>query len=145
MWTTSRPKNVSTEETPLAAGVLCYLHLWATLVKRVKVEHADIMRDIGLWSDDMGGYFAAYTPGNRRMLQIGQSYVCGIGEQGPVVGQLDKIPPCTPIVLSADAKMLLDALAQSGTSDAEKGWAQIAMIAAMIEKNLPAPKKMQAH
>ena len=128
----------------LKTGILCYLHLWASLRKHLNAAHGDIARDIGLWSDEMGSYFAAYNPGNRRMLQIGKTYVCAFGEDGPVVGQLDRVPPCTPVILSSDVLMLLDALAGTGGEDVEKALAQVDMVCAMIAKNLPAPLPRKA-
>lgn len=120
----------------LKIGVLCYLHLWAALHKHVSVPHGDIGRDIGLWDDRSGGYFAAYTPGNARMLQVNGSYVCAAGEEGPMVGQLDKAPPCDPVLIPPDAVVLLKGLAVSGGSGTDKTLAQIAMIATMIDSGL---------
>lgn len=140
----SRLKNVSTDadsgETlaQLETGVFCYLHLWGCLRKHVQMKDADIMHGIGLWDDRQGGYFAAYTQGDRRMLQVSASYVCAAGPDGPVFGQLDKVPPCDAVTMSADARMLLNAMAQGGAPEtSEKAMAQIAVIAKLVLAGLP--------
>jgi hypothetical protein len=122
-------------------GILCYLHLWAALHKHVNLPHRDIAADIGLWDDQQGSYFAAYNQGNRRLLQINVSYVCALGDEGPTVGQLAKIPPCTPVAIAPDILILLNALAEGEGKNTDTALKQIEMIAMMIEKTMPAQKK----
>jgi hypothetical protein len=117
----------------IKVGVMCYLHLWASLRKHVKVSIDDITQGIGLWDDKQGGYFAAFTDGNARTMRAGETYVCALSDEGPMVGQLDKIPPCTPVILDRQVLFLLEGLAQIGAGQpAEKSVEQVDMIAALI-------------
>lgn len=142
-----RLKSVSTNPAvnerleALKDGVFCYVHLWAALKKHVQIDHAEIEPYIGLWDDHQGSFFAAFNQGNKRTLQLNASYVCAIGEEGPAVGQLDKIPPCTPVQIPEAVLILLNALAKNGAQSTEAAINQIGVLAMMIDKTLPLDKK----
>lgn len=133
--------DTATRLDNLKVGVLCYVHLWAALRKHVSLNNIEIASDIGLWDDHQGGYFAAFNQGNRRLLQVNVSYVCALGDEGPTVGQLSKIPPCTPVHIPNDILMLLNAMGHSEGTEAEKALKQVEMIAMMLEKQMPADKR----
>jgi|GEM_PF-3094206 len=134
---------MSDQDEALKTGVMCYLHLWASLHKHVQLSHEEIAQGIDIWDDHGGGYFAAFTYGNRRLMQTGQTYVCALSDDGPMVGQLDKIPPCMPLNVDAQIAHLLEALARVGASQpADKTMQQVDVISKMIALKLPTiPKK----
>jgi hypothetical protein len=147
MSSTSPRKNVSTEKTTpdprterVSEGVLCYLHLWAALHKHVQLAHDEIEPDIGLWSDLDGGYFAAFTQDSPTKLRRNNSYVCAIGEDGPMVGQLEVLPPSRVVKIPAEPLMLLVMMAKGGPQPAENALKQIEMLAHMIVRSLPRGK-----
>ena len=117
---------------------MCYLHLWAALRKYVSLKNNEIAPDIGLWDDQQGGYFAAFNQGNARLLQVNQSYVCALGDEGPTVGQLQKIPPCVPVILPKDVIVLLNALAEGEGGNTDTILKQVGMLAVLIDKKMPA-------
>ncbi len=125
----------------IKVGVMCYLHLWAALRKYVSLKNHEIAADIGIWNDDDGGYFAAFNQGNARLLQVNTSYVCALGEDGPMVGQLQKIPPCMPVILPRDVVMLINALAEGEGGNTDTILKQIEMLAMLIDKKMPAGKR----
>jgi len=120
----------------LSEGLLCYLHLWAALHKHVQLPHDEIGADINLWADDDGGYFAAFTQDSPKKLSRVSSYVCALGEDGPVVGQLDQLPPAKPVKIKDDARNLLNALATGGPRPGEQAWKQVQMVASLIAKQM---------
>lgn len=120
----------------LSEGLLCYLHLWAALHKHVQLPHDEIAADINVWADDEGGYFAAFTQDSPKKLSRVSSYVCALGEDGPVVGQLDQLPPAKAVKLKDDTRSLLNGLATGGPKPAEMVWQQIKMVAMLVNRQL---------
>lgn len=106
----------------LSEGLLCYLHLWAALHKHVQLPDDDIAPAISLWADHEGGYFAAFTQDDPKKLSRVSSFVCALGEDGPVVGQLEQLPPAKVVKLKDDARSLLNAIAMGGPKPAELVW-----------------------
>ncbi|MCB1538351.1 MAG: hypothetical protein H6865_04970 [Rhodospirillales bacterium] len=125
----------------LADGVLCYLHLWASLRKHVQLADDEIEPDIGLWDDLAGGYFAVFTQDSPKKLRRASSYVCAIGADGPVVGQFDRLPPCAAVKLPREAGMMLTMLARSGPQSARGAVRQIEVVAALIDRALPVKRR----
>lgn len=116
----------------LSEGLLCYLHLWAALHKHVQLPHDEIAAGLNVWTDEDGGYFAAFSHDSPKKLSRVSSYVCAVGEDGPVVGQLKQLPPAKALKMKDDARQLLNALAVSDHHSAEMAWKQIQMVAALI-------------
>lgn len=122
--------------TRLSEGFLCYLHLWAALNKHVQLPDTEIAAGLNVWADTEGGYFAAFTQDNPKKLSRVSSFVCALGEDGPVVGQLEQLPPAKIVKLKDDARSLLNALATGGPKPAEMVWQQIKMVALLVNRQL---------